>query len=76
MDAGTLKYIILLLAGYPLAYVFAKLPSVTAKHLYSCLIGLWMMQVRAVVIMLDVHSTRRNVHGMLAYWLPESCSRL
>ncbi|KAG5188593.1 MBOAT, membrane-bound O-acyltransferase family-domain-containing protein [Tribonema minus] len=43
-DDLSLQYLVLLLAGYPLAVIFAKLPSPTLKHAYSCLVGLWMMQ--------------------------------
>lgn len=38
------QYVLLLLAAYPLAAVFARLPNSTTKHLFSVLIGIWTMQ--------------------------------
>ena len=35
---------LLLLAAYPLAAVFARLPNATAKHVFSTCLGVWMMQ--------------------------------
>ena len=43
--ASAQQYLSLLLANYPLSFVFAKLPSPTLKHVYSLVVGLWMMQV-------------------------------
>eukprot|EP00752_Nemacystus_decipiens_P014687 g13083.t1 len=44
LDAGTMKYVILLLAAYPLAAVFARLPNATTKHIFSAGLGVWIMQ--------------------------------
>ncbi|CBJ26621.1 acyltransferase [Ectocarpus siliculosus] len=44
LDAGTMKYVLLLLAAYPLAAVFARLPNAAAKHLFSTFLGVWIMQ--------------------------------
>lgn len=43
-DVGTMKYVLLLLAAYPLAAVFSRLPNATTKHFFSALVGVWMMQ--------------------------------
>ncbi|CAM9814250.1 unnamed protein product, partial [Ectocarpus sp. 12 AP-2014] len=38
------QYVLLLLAAYPLAAVFVRLPNAAAKHLFSTLLGVWIMQ--------------------------------
>ncbi|CAM9628376.1 unnamed protein product [Ascophyllum nodosum] len=43
-EADSMKYVLLLLAAYPLAAVFARLPNATAKHAFSVLVGIWTMQ--------------------------------
>ncbi|CAM9195114.1 unnamed protein product [Discosporangium mesarthrocarpum] len=43
-DTATLKYVLMLLLCYPLSFIFARLPSPTIKHIYSFLVGVWMMQ--------------------------------
>jgi hypothetical protein len=46
-----MQYLSLLLAGYPLAFIFARLPNATLKHMYSLLVGLWMMQVSQCAVL-------------------------
>ncbi len=38
------QVIFFLLLAYPLAYVMLKLPSANLKHLFSGILGIWMMQ--------------------------------
>eukprot|EP00903_Cladosiphon_okamuranus_P019810 g18207.t1 len=44
LDAGTMKYVLLLLLAYPLAAVFVSLPNATTKHVFSIFFGVWTMQ--------------------------------
>ncbi|CAM9481653.1 unnamed protein product [Chrysoparadoxa australica] len=45
MDVGTIKYVSLMLAAYPMGYLFSRAPaSPSMKHFMSFLGGAWMMQ--------------------------------
>lgn len=72
VGAGEVKLFLCLLAAYPLAVVWRKLPTATAKHLFSVTVGLWMLQFVIGYQWLHIVLSSSLVYGILAVGGPRA----
>lgn len=65
VGVGEVKLFLCLLAAYPLALVWRKLPTATAKHVFSVVVGLWMLQFVIGYQWLHIVLSSTIVYGIL-----------
>lgn len=80
MQLTVIKYTLSLFLVYPLAFLLRKIPNTTIKHLFSCIIGIFLMQwiygvdwihsfiTTAVTYLLCLIVPRKYVHIVVFIW--------